>query len=308
MFCRTIIVGVVALSSLVSGQILNGNFETADPNSPAYFIAPFHWRRIPIPATLTDCYAGLIYRSSEPNVPSFVPQTGIPYVTVDWTISEPYEGNSFVLLSTGDLDFLYDDREIGGSSISQDILLSGGDTLIGAYFFGTCDYCNRPPNYNDYGEIYLKPSDPVNYPQLPEKIQLVDPEVLAAKCSVLGVGNFGSSGWMTFEYTVEPNVAGPYTLFCSVQDGGSDRIYKSYFAIDNLRICHSDLGRSLADLNYDCDVNLKDFSILSHVWLADCNEVSPFYDPNIPCQGADIDHNGYVDPNDLIRMSQDWLY
>ena len=61
----------------------------------------------------------------------------------------------------------------------------------------------------------------------------------------------------------------------------------------------------------DCGVDLQDFSIFAHAWLADCNSVSdpgsPLYDPNIPCGLADMDGSGIVDPNDFVLMSEHWL-
>lgn len=133
------------------------------------------------------------------------------------------------------------------------------------------------------------------------------------------IPRFESTGdWVPFEYSVEPNQVGPYYLRCEVVDF-QDSAYNSYLAIDGLRICKG--GRSTADLNNDCDVNLQDYSILSEAWLAFCPD-SPFYDPNsydpndyptptdpnIPCQLADFDNSWFVDSNDLVFMSDQWLY
>ena len=121
-----------------------------------------------------------------------------------------------------------------------------------------------------------------------------------------------TDGWIAFSHTMEPNEVGLYHLRCEVVEG-KDLIVASYFAIDNLRTCKDDLSQ--ADLNYDCNVNLEDYSIISSAWLAFCPDiVDPnTMDPNdiagsdIPCQLADIDNSGYVDPNDLILMSEDFL-
>lgn len=124
--------------------------------------------------------------------------------------------------------------------------------------------------------------------------------------------------WIEFQHIVEPNQAGPYVLYCEVVDE-VDTILSTYLAVDGLRICRG--GKPLSDLNNDCVVNLIDYSILSEAWLSFCPD-PPFYDPNfydpndwpppitdpnIPCQLADIDNSWFVDPNDLIYMSGDWL-
>lgn len=133
------------------------------------------------------------------------------------------------------------------------------------------------------------------------------------------INSYSSTGtWIPFEHVIEPNQVGPYSLRCEVADR-VDTILNSYFAVDGLRICRS--GRPIADLDWDCDVDLQDYSVISQAWLAFCPD-PPFYDPNlhdpndypppvtdpnIPCQLADIDNNWFVDPNDLIIMSDQWL-
>ena len=272
----------------------NGLFECGDPNLTMYgFTAPIYWERFPVPDTLADCYAAL-HSNFDP------PESGI-----DWNIPYPYQGDTFVVLSTGGIG---GDGEIKSSTISQEVFLNAGDTIIGAYFFGTTDY--RP--YNDYGGIYLElAADPNDYPGSLEHFLI--PE---AQCSVDAIGSFRSTfelspdtgGWIAFSHTVETNQVGPYFLRCEVVDL-LDTIYNTYFAIDGLRICRG--GRPIADLDRDCDVDLVDYSILSSAWLADCHEISdpdsPYYDPNIPCQLADIDNSWFVGPNDLIIMSDQWL-
>ena len=117
---------------------------------------------------------------------------------------------------------------------------------------------------------------------------------------------------------MEPNQAGPYILQCEVVDI-KDKIVTTYLAVDSLRICRG--GKALSDLNDDCDVNLLDYSILSEAWMAFCpdppfydpnyydpNDYPPITDPNIPCQLADLDNSWFVDPNDLVIMSDEWLF
>jgi hypothetical protein len=283
----------------------NGLFEYGDPNlTPYAFTPPINWERIPNPDRLDDCYAGL-----EPN---FIP----PELSVDWNIPYPYQGDAFVVLSTGGIG---GDGEIKSSTISQEVFLNDGDTIMGAYYFGTTDY--RP--YNDYAGIYFElAADPNDYPGSLEHFLI--PE---AQCSVDSIGSFKSTfelspdtgGWITFSHTVEPNQVGPYFLRCEVVDL-LDTIFNTYFAIDGLRICRG--GRSIADLDGDCDVDLLDYSIISKVWMTFCPDIPiddpnfpgdpndyppPVTNPNIPCQLADLDNSWFVDPNDLMIFSDQWL-
>ena len=89
----------------------------------------------------------------------------------------------------------------------------------------------------------------------------------------------------------------------------ADFLYKSYLAVDNIRICQA--MPSLGDINRDCKVDLEDFSILAIAWLADCESVtdpdSPLYDPDIPCHQADTDGSNFVDANDLTPVTNHWL-
>lgn len=119
----------------------NGLFECGDPNLTEYdFTPPIYWDRIPNYSSNNqdDCYAGM-HSFFEPN-------------KVSWEISSPFEGDFFVLLSTGGFDDV-SDGDIKGSKISQKVYLSAGDAIIGAYFFGTFDW----PEFNDYCRIYAEP-------------------------------------------------------------------------------------------------------------------------------------------------------
>jgi hypothetical protein len=249
-----------------------------------------------------DCYASLHsdFEHEDPRI--------------EWEIANPFEGDTFVLLSTGEFGNINADA-VKGSKISQEVFLHAGDTILGAYFFGTTDY--RP--YNDYASIYLElAADPNDFPDSLEYFLIP-----GAQCDVDTVGSYKSThalapdGWIPFSHTVEPNQVGPYLLQCEVVDV-LDLRFNSYFAIDGLRICRG--GKPLSDLNDDCDVNLIDYSILSEAWLSFCpdppffdpnyydpNDYPPITDPNIPCQLADLDNSWFVDPNDLIIMSDEWL-
>lgn len=286
-------------------ELDNGLFENGDPNLTSYeFTPPIIWERIPNPDRLPDCYAAL-----EPN---FIP----PETRAQWQISGPYQGDAFVVLSTGGLG---DDRAVKSAAISQEVFLNAGDTIIGAYFFGTMDY--QP--YNDYAGISFQlAADPNDYPDSLDYFLIPD-----AQCSVDSIGSFRSTfdlspdteGWIRFSHTVEPNQVGPYHLRCEVADS-VDTVYNTYFAVDGLRICRG--GRSIADMDWDCDVDLQDYSIISQAWMTFCPDISihapnfpgdpndyplPVTDPNIPCQLADLDNNWFVDPNDLILFSDQWL-
>ena len=121
----------------------NGLFECGDAGlikqgfePPQDFEPPIYWKREPIPGSLPDGYAKLVFRFPDPNIPSFVPQPEREenIGKVHWSIPGPYEGDSFVLLSTGDLD-PFVDSDVRGSVLSQEVYLSGGDTVLGAYFY-----------------------------------------------------------------------------------------------------------------------------------------------------------------------------
>jgi hypothetical protein len=291
----------------------NGLFECGDPNNQTPygtfydFVPPIYWERIPHLENTNqdDCYAGLHEEFTGK------PRDG------EWRIAHPYSGNFFLLLSTGGDGGALRDEQVKGSSVSQNVYLSQGDTIIGAYFFGTTDYMP----YNDYGQISLVlAGDPNDYPN--SLASFIIPE---SYCDVDMVGNYQSTepghpesdfsattdGWVPFSYTIsEPNLVGPYRIVCEVVDF-NDRVFNSYYAVDGLRICRG--GKPLSDLNSDCEVNLIDYSILSEAWLSFCpddpNGIDPndIADPNIPCQLADIDNSWFVDPNDLATMSFEWL-
>jgi hypothetical protein len=289
----------------------NGLFECGDPNLTEYnFNAPTYWQRFPTPGTVPDCYAAL-HSDFEP-------------LGSRWNIAGSYQGESFVLLSTGGPDSIpSNDNLIKKACISQKVRLEEGDVIIGAYFFGTNDYLP----FNDYGQIsLLLAGDPNDYPNSLESFIIP-----STYCDVEIVGNQQSTeprpesefsattyGWVPFSHTVEPNQVGPYFLQCEVVDF-QDLIVNSYYAVDGLRICRG--GKPLSDLNNDCVVNLVDYSTISEAWLSFCPD-PPFYDPNlydpndwpppvtdpnIPCQLADIDNSWFVDPNDLNIMSSEWL-
>ncbi len=291
----------------------NGQFECGCSALTSYKFTPsIIWKRIPHPESTfqLDCYAGIHS--------SFSPEGR-------WEITAPYEGDTFIVLSTGGFESTsrmipdVTDANVKGSQISQKIELSQGDTILGAYFFGTADYLN----FNDYGQISLELiGEPNDFPGIAPSF-VIPPSY----CDIEIVGNHESTlllspetgGWIPFSYTVEPNQVGPYYIRCEVMDTG-DNVVNSYYAVDGLRICKG--GISQADLNLDCDVNIEDFSMLSQAWLTFCPD-PPINDPNFPgdpndfpqtdpnlitiCESADFDKSWYIDVNDIIIMTDEWL-
>jgi hypothetical protein len=55
------------------------------------------------------------------------------------------------------------------------------------------------------------------------------------------------------------------------------------------------------DLTGEGVINLLDYSLLAARWLNDCNNQNNW------CDGADIDHSGFVGFEDLLIMSEEWL-
>ncbi|OQY07491.1 MAG: hypothetical protein B6I25_01655 [Planctomycetales bacterium 4572_13] len=272
MILRWTIWGLLLVQAVGFCQIQNGRFEIPDPNrATEWFTPPKYWDFENYANTLSE----------------FTPQPAHNQ-TIEWTIPSPFEGEYFLLLSTEDVEGPGSDGQIKHSAAWQVLHARTGDVLVGAYFFGTCDYTP----FGDIGTIVLEPNDPIDGLR---PITLVDIEVS-------DIGNFGSTdGWQTFQHTFDSSQTGDYTIRCKVEDY-TDKIYRSYLAVDNLRICSA--IPAYGDLNMDCGVDLLDFSVLGSVWLADCNDIS---DPNAPCHLADMDKSGIVDPNDLVLMSEHWL-
>ena len=128
----------------------NGLFECGDPyNYTPYgtiynFTPPLYWTRtvnfntwdqISDPNNNNNnCYAGLHSHFSPDRE--------------KWEIPFPYEGNTFVLLSTGDpSDPNLDSGQVESSTICQEVFLNKGDTITGAYFFGTLEPSENFPNF-----------------------------------------------------------------------------------------------------------------------------------------------------------------
>lgn len=186
----------------ISHALQNGGFEQTEPNELLDFDPPAHWQR--------QNYAAI--------VTNFKPQPTVGSVD-NWKIDvqaglNPIQGQSFVVLSSGDIN-----PDPSSASINQSFQATAGETISGYYFFGTCDY--EP--YNDYAEIKLLPAPGS---QLNE-ITLVSVDVLT-------VGHYSSmSGWELFEHTFTSAEAGLYSIDISVNDA-RDTIYASYLAVDGI--------------------------------------------------------------------------
>ncbi len=265
-------------------QLLNPGFEIADPSRATFwFTPPLNWDWCNTPNNMN--YVGLHT--------SFVPQPEQGQV-VTWSIPESVEGQYFVLLSTGDAEGLRSSFKTERSSIEQIITFMPGDIISGHYYFGTCDYMP----YDDTGSIKLIPVD--------HNDGLYS--IVLASESVSGLGNYQSTdGWQYFRHQFNESTSGDYLLYCEVRDH-LDRVFKSYLALDNFRICRG--IPMLADLNFDCVVDYYDLNILSQAWLADCSDPNVISDPNIPCHLVIPDPNmpnKTIDIDHLLPFSENWL-
>lgn len=267
------VIAQICVSTVVYADIVNGGFEQSEPNDMLDFDPPFGWER--------ENYAAV--------VGNFVPQPERGN-TSNWKIDVeaglvPFEGQSFVVLSTGDVqpDPMY-------AEIRQQIEVSTGQRLAGAYFFGTCDYIP----FEDYATITLIPDS---------NSSLRD--IILLNINVGDVGSYGSmDGWGLFEYTFSEAEAGTYEIVLLVSDL-NDWIFKSYLAVDNVTLCYPP---EYGDINRDCQVNMLDFAFMAIDWLNDCSDPNYLSDPNNRCQyGTDINGDGPVDINDLWLMAENWL-
>ena len=57
---------------------------------------------------------------------------------------------------------------------------------------------------------------------------------------------------------------------------------------------------NLPDINGDGDINFGDYEFISRYWLLPCSY------PNW-CEGADLNVSGWVDPNDVRILAENWL-
>ncbi|HDS83733.1 MAG TPA: hypothetical protein ENN97_00825 [Phycisphaerales bacterium] len=283
---RALFVALLSVSfcAVSEGQLLNSSFEIPDPNrATPWFTPPMYWQWDDTPGNLN--YVGL-HRQFTPR-----PEQRQP---VYWSIPSPVEGDYFVVLSTGDAQGMDSAGKTLYSRIEQLISICPGDMISGYYFFGTCDYLP----YDDTGRILLEPVDP-NDGLRP---------VILAEISTEDVGNYGSThGWQYFHHRFDGPQCGQYVLSCEVRDY-LDKIYKSYLALDNFRLCRN--VPKFGDFNTDCAIDYHDFDIMAQAWLADCNDPNVVADPNIPCELLITDPNhidGFITIDHLMLLSEHWL-
>jgi len=268
----TFLAAVILLPVTSQASIYNGDFEIIDPNSPAEFNAPDGWIR--------ENYAAVTNK--------LLPlDQNIIYWKIDLEQGLlPFQGSSFVVLSTGDMEPI----EPSYATLSQYIYAFSGQTLSGYYFFGTADY----PDFYDFASIYLEPANPNGR------------NIVLVTIGVREVGKSSSTeGWVYFHHTFSSSEEGAYYLTFHVEDEGDEQV-PSWLALDAVVLCNDppDSG----DINNDCYVDMVDFSWLATDWLEDCNDPNYIADPNSNCyKGTDLNDDGPVDINDLILITDNWL-
>lgn len=290
----------------VQAQVANGGFEIPDPNrATQWYTPPMDW-------FFEDTFTQPINRNYVGLHTTFVPIPEHGQVDVTWVIPAPFNGEKFVLLSTGDSNGLDSESDTFNSTISQIITLCPGDTLYGNYFFGTTDYSRfedtgfgklLDPNLvvsldegvTDPNAYYLSPNDPIN----------INTGIQLFLISVDDVASYKSTeSWQFFKYTYQGNSCQQFRLYFQVRDC-EDRSYKSYLALDNVRICRN--APELADLNRDCFIDMNDLNLLARAWMADCNDPMVAADANVPC-GIIINQGRLTaGPEYLTDISQNWL-
>jgi hypothetical protein len=265
-----------SISALADSNLQNPSFEFFyDANESPDFNAPTGWERIDYGFYVNSAAVMNQFNARGTN----------------WKLDVvkgllPYDGNSFVVLSSMDGGTFF-------SEIRQEITINVGDRLTGAYFFGTHDYMD----FNDWGAIQLVIPDTNTV--VGENIVYVD---------VNEVHNYGSiRGWKKFEYIFDANQAGTYDLRIIVSDF-TDSLLASYFAVDGLVICRQ--SPIFGDINADCIVNFLDFAMLANDWMCDCNNPNIFNDPNYNCvYGTNLDDSdNIVDLKDLQVIADNWLF
>jgi hypothetical protein len=299
---------LLILSFSISGQILNRSFEltvTMEPNG-----IPLYWD-----------HENFVRVESE-----FFPTTERGK-ELDWSITQAHDEDTFLITHTGQYEG-QGDAAVSQAKAWQRVYLPAWTLIRGVYYFGTSDY--RP--YYDYGAIELvpfvdpnnpcDPNDPNNPGGCPE-LNTIE----IARCSVNEVGDFGSTEtWLPFSYTIAPQQEGLYDIILYVKDG-TDSVYESFFAVDNLSICGP--MSPPGDVNKDCYVNIDDLAYFSREWLKICcidpnsipdpNDPGYISDPNAPgyidpnnltdpnCMCADFNQDNIVDSNDLYPLQDNWL-
>jgi hypothetical protein len=268
-------VSLAFFSLPVLSQIINGDFETSEPNRLGNI--PTGWE--------TENYA-LIHESYTPMF-----ERG---QTVDWSFADatvtPAQGDGFLVLSTGDMG---SDSSTTYGLARQLVKFTSGQTLHGKYFFGTGDYLG----WNDYAEIRAIPKDPNRLRGF--QIEYIDVAI---------VGDYGSTdGWETFSHTFTKDDEGEYYLTFGVYDK-TDAIYKSYLMIDDIQC---GILPPEGDYNADGLINYADIITFNQVVYQDCNDVNSichYVDLAGNVVSYDYNDDGWITPEDVEPVIQNWLW
>jgi len=262
-----VIIAALSVSAAVGDiELLNANFELMyDPCDGEVFHRPMYWGSENFAATDSNFTA--------------VPEHG---QSPDWYFEEetiiPFEGENCLVLSTDDIGPDGGERH---ASVVQDYNFVEGLTIEFYYFFGTFDYVP----YGDFATVTLLNDRPV--------------EIFSI--AVDDIGNYNSTdGWVKFEKFLDPCDLDPlhyeYSGIEFKVEDATDLIYKTYFAVDAMRI---GFKPEKGDFNDDWRVNFEDFAVFAQDWqMVDSN----IMDPNV-----DIDDNNYVDVNDMMNFCEHWL-
>jgi hypothetical protein len=258
---------LVFCSQFAAAEILNGSFEQVDSNDSNL---PVFWQ-IDRGGVLPEIRRS--YSTLEE-----------PYKSNNEVNLMPMDGQHFLLLRSDNagrrplIDSNY-------SQISQNITVTAGERLSGAYFFSTGDYIP----YYDTGTIKLVPDSGSNSANLHE--------ILLAEKSVSDVGNYQTMlNWETFVHDFNDAEAGNYTLILQITDA-FDRLFTSHLAVDALKLCYMPSG----DINSDCRVDVNDLQPLMTQWLNSCDANSGW------CGKTDLNQSGSVDLVDFAIFANNWL-
>ncbi len=299
----------ILTAGVTNGGLENGSFETIDNPSRSELFdvdTPAQWEILNYTAVLdhfTPSPASRINNESSEDWDTNILDNGL----------YPVAGNSFVLLSTGDIDL--EPHNPGHAQISQEFQALAGETLYGSYFFGTFDY----GVWCDYATINLIQSEDPNksIPLVIVGINATQNPNAADYPIQLDVEDHDSTqGWQSFEYIFTEETAGAYLFQVDIYDT-QDNIYRSYIAIDGLGVC---VRPEYGDINLDCKVDMLDFTILADDWLCDCSDPLNLPDPN-DCSWTDlgegvikanlpgdINEDKIVDYLDLQMITEKWMW
>lgn len=300
----SVAVFVALTAGIANSGLNNGGFEVIDePSRSELFATPAQWE-------IFNYVAVVDHFSPTPQSRQESSTNWSPDILANGLY--PSAGNSFVLLSTGDVGT---DSNTEQAWTSQEFQASAYETIYGNFFFGTFDFAP----YYDYATIDLVHQDDPN-DSIPLVIVGLDTGNIAGSeiyPTHLDVGTYGSTqGWQYFQYTFTKETAGNYQLLINIYDI-SDNIYRSYIAIDSLNVC---IRPEYGDINLDCKVNLIDFTIMAEDWLCDCSNPADLPDPN-DCSWTqlpdgeikvnlpgDINDDKAVDYLDLKMISEKWMW